>query len=111
MVRGWGAQAGGVRSGSGDGAWWHAAHSTGACEHPKQTRPPQTNTATPTGAGTKWERPLCNRRDVQPCQESSVQNLAGNRTEPLSLCQAAPAGREMLRKRVWDWRCSFKKKS
>lgn len=65
------------------------------------------NTATPTGAGTKWEKSLCNRRDVQPCPELLVQNLAGSCAELLSLCQAVPAGREMLWKWVWDWRDAF----
>lgn len=47
---------------------------------------------------------------MQPCQESSVQNLAGNCTEPFSFCQAAPAGRDILRKQVRNKRYSFKKK-
>lgn len=48
---------------------------------------------------------------MQPCQESSVQNLAGNCTEPFSFCPAVPAARERLWKRVWDKRYSLKEKS
>lgn len=65
----------------------------------------------PNRAGTKQRRSLCNRRDVRPCQEPLVRSLAGSGGEPRSLCQAAPASSEMLQRRAWDWRCSFRKEN
>lgn len=38
-----------------------------------------------------------------------MQNLAGNHAELRSLCQAAPASRELLQEQAWDWKYSFKK--